>query len=236
MLKTWPMLKSLLWKEFRELLPLIAVAIAVQVMWIAAILHFSDDVPHTASMVQPVLYMITVLFAIAAGLWQMWRESLANHYQLLLHCPLDRSTIFISKIGFGAATVMVVVGLPQLLFAIWADSLIGWRGDMVAPAWQLTAGVLFFYFGAALSVLRPGWWYGSQFLPLLAGILLFIVLQVCANLAASQPQMQDGQWRTCRSVLWIATIALASLIEIGFVIAILHVVRTVAIIPEARSI
>ena len=185
----------------------------------------SDD-GHIRANGRPVLYMITVLFAIAAGSGRCGENRLANHYQFLLHRPLDRSTIFISKIGFGAATVIVVVGLPQLLFAIWADSRIGWRGNMWPfPACQLTAGVLFFYFGAALSGLRPGRWYGSQFLPLLAGILLFIVLQVCANLVASE-RMPNGGWRTWPSVQWIATIALAPLIEIGFVIAILQVVRT----------
>jgi hypothetical protein len=225
MLKIWPMLKSLLWKEFRELLPLIAVAIAAQVMWIAAILHFSDDGQHSVSSGWPVLYMITVLFAIAMGLWQMWRESLANHYQFLLHCPLDRSTIFISRIGFGAAAVMIVAGVPQLLVAIWADNLMEFRGTMAAPAWQLTAGVLLFYFGAALSVLRPGRWYGSRFLPLLAGILLFVVLQVSDSIV-SYERMQHGYWQWVPSAPWFATIALALLLELAFVVAILHVARS----------
>src|SRR4029079_13273410 len=86
MLKPWPMLKSLLWKEFRELLPLSVAALAAQAFLLLGLMRFSAIVTAAASQrdaesIWPIMCTIAVLFAVAAGLWQCARENQANHYQ-----------------------------------------------------------------------------------------------------------------------------------------------------------
>jgi ABC-type transport system involved in multi-copper enzyme maturation permease subunit len=214
MLKTWPMLKSLWWKELRELLPLIVAAIAAQGFLIVGMLQESRPRPDT---IWPMLYMIAVLFAAAAGLWQTWRESFANHYQFLLHRPLKRRTIFTAKMIFGILVVLLFVALPFLCFSIWGDNQMRVHlqdPKLVGEAAGLCASISVLYLSAFLSGLRPGRWYGSQFLPLLAGILLYIVLQIVADFALD-----------ASSFLWVSALVAGPIIGAGFAIAILSVGR-----------
>jgi hypothetical protein len=219
MLKTWPMLKSLVWKEFRELLPLIAAAIAAQCLLVGAGLQLHvDHRPSDIAAIWPLLYMVALLLAIASGLWQSWRESFGNQYQFLLHRPMSRPATFAAKMAFGIASVILVVALPLLCLSLWMDS---WgrfhhRDEVgfAAAAAQLCAAIPLLHLGAFLSGVRPGRWYGSRFLPLFAAILLYIVVQVVANSLMTVSQ----SW-------WFSSLVVAPIIAVGFVGAILHVAK-----------
>jgi ABC-type transport system involved in multi-copper enzyme maturation permease subunit len=220
MLKIWPMLKSLLWKEFRELLPLSVAALAAQAFLLLGLMRFRAMVsaaasPRDAESIWPIMCTIAVLFAVAAGLWQCARENQANHYQFLLHRPLHRNTIFISKLALGAAVCLLTVGLPLLCFAFWVDNRLAFHSMapwLSEPAWKTDAGLLLLYLGGFLSALRPGRWYGSRFLPLFAGILLFIIVVVVAQSTSS--------W------MWFPMLIAGPIFELCFAAAILHVART----------
>lgn len=210
---TWPMLKSLFLKELRDLLPLIAIAIAVEGYLFGIMFRFSRSVemrdPRT---IWPFLYMLGVLFPVVAGLWQVGRESFGNHYQFLLHRPLRREVLLGAKLLIGAAICVVFIDLPILCFADWGDHELrysaGWLSEM---AWPLCVNMLLLYLGAFLSMLRPGRWYASQFLPLLAGIMLFVVLQVVGEISS--------WW-------WSMSFRVTPLFAICYVLAVLHVART----------
>ena len=218
MLKTWPMIKSLAWKEFRELLPLIVAALAAQAFLLVGLMRFrslsQSPSPRDAESIWPLMYTIAVLFGVTAGLWQSARENLANHYQFLLHRPLAREMIFATKLMLGAAACLLTVGLPLVCFASWVDHRLAFNHQeqwLSEPAWKAVAGFLLLYLGGFLSALRPGRWYGSRFLPLFAGILLFVVLQTIAQ--------------TTSSWMWVPVLISGPVLEVCFVAAILHVAR-----------
>jgi len=214
------MIKSLVWKEFRELVPLSVAALAAQVFLLLGLMRFgalvnSTASPRDAESIWPFMYMIAVLFAVAAGLWQSWKENLTNHYQFLLHRPLRRNTIFLSKLALGAAACLLTVGLPLVSFALWVDHWLALNHQetwLSAPAWRAGASLLLLYLGGFLSVLRPGRWYGSRFLPLFAGILLFVLVVVVAQSTSS--------W------MWIPMLVAGPFLELCFVGAILNIART----------
>jgi hypothetical protein len=219
MLNKWPMIKSLLWKEFRELLPLIVVALATEAFLILGLTRYwalsRTSSPQDSAPVWPMLYATAIFFAIAAGFWQSARENFASHYQFLLHRPLSRETIFALKVALGAVACLLIVGLPLLWFAWWIDR---WfvansqEPQLSDVSWKAVAGLLLFYLGAFLSGVRPARWYVSRFLPFLAGILLFVILQSVA--------------RTAYAWTWIPTLITGPVLELCFAAAILHVART----------
>jgi hypothetical protein len=220
MLRTWPMIKSLVWKELRELLPVIVAAIAAECFLIGGLLRLGNHQQGYSrgelEVIWPFLYTTAVLYAVVSGLWQAGREALGGHYQFLLHRPLRREAIVGTKITFGAIACLLVVGAPLVWFAVWANRVV--RDPRIAdfsmPAWSLCAGILILYVAAFLSGLRPGRWYGSQFFPLLAGIVLYILHQVVAD----DPYLPAS--------LWVPWLMFGLAIEFFFVIAILHVGRT----------
>jgi len=219
MLRKWPMIESLLWKEFRELLPLMVVALAAEAFLILGLARYwalsQTSSPQDSAPVWPMLYTTAILFSIAAGFWQSARENFASHYQFLLHRPLSRQAFFVAKVAVGASACLLVVGLPFLWFAWWIDR---WfiansqEPQLLTLTWKAAAGLPLFYFGAFLSGLRPGRWYVSRFLPFLAAILLFITLNSVALTAYS--------W------MWLPTLIAGPVLEFCFAAAILHVART----------
>ena len=114
--------------------------------------------------------------------------------------------------------ILIFVALPLLFISYLADSwATAYFRDVghCAAAVQLCFSIPILYFGAFLSGLRPGRWYGTQFLPLFAGILLYVVLQVV-----------DGELLTGSSWYWSPMLFAGPVVAIAFVESILHVCRT----------
>jgi hypothetical protein len=211
------MLKALVWKEFRELLPMGTIAIGVQVLLICYAMN-DWRVHHNPGNVAgtfPVLYIASMVFVLCAGLWQGAREISQNTYQFLLQRPVTRTSVFGIKVGFGAL-VCIVAGLaPIVLFTAWAQNVVRRDEDTVSTVWGLCGGAWLIYFGALLSGLWPARWYGSRFYPLLAGILLYILLQFF--------------YSTLDQIAWPSHDViplLGPIISLGFVLAILYVGQT----------
>jgi hypothetical protein len=219
MLKTWPMLKSLVWKEFRELLPVIVAAATAEALLVTVVLHTwkgprsNYDVAGLQA-IWVFLYAVALLFAVAAGLWQTGREALGSYYQFMLHRPLGRKAIFATKIAFGALACLFVVGVPAVWFATWALHELGLSADwFVRAAWSLFSGILLLYLGAFLSGLRPALWYGSRFIPLFAGVAFYIFLQILGTSPFPDEHLLP------QAVI----LAAGPLIEVGFVVAIFYI-------------
>ncbi len=151
------MLKSLVWKEFREVLPICAMAMATQLLLFGyAVNVWRLHQPRDASSVWPLLYLTAVLLGVAVGIWQNVRDDNQGTFQFLLHRPIRRSTIFTVRLLLGAAICLIVGLMPLLFFTTWVEGINPNRETPAAEVIRgLCAGIWLLYTGAFLSVLRP---------------------------------------------------------------------------------
>ena len=152
------MLKSLVWKEFREVLPICATAIAAQLILVAyAVNVWRIHQPRDAYGVWPLLYLVALLLGVAIGIWQNVRDDNQSTFQFLLHRPVKRSVIFTTRLTVGVVSSMIVGLLPLVCFTLWMEGMVPNRGEGTwEPLRGLCAGIWLLYAGAFLSVLRPG--------------------------------------------------------------------------------
>jgi ABC-type transport system involved in multi-copper enzyme maturation permease subunit len=199
------MLKSLVWKEFREVLPVCAIAMAAQLLLFGyAVNVWRIHQPRDAYDIWPLLYLNAVLMGVALGIWQNVRDDNQGTFQFLLHRPIKRSTIFTVRLLLGAAVCLIVGLLPLVFFTIWVEGINPNRETPISEViYALCAGIWLLYTGAFLSVLRPGRWYGSRFLPLFAGIFLFILIQIFFSTALDILHIPDANETTRRLIAWL---------------------------------
>jgi hypothetical protein len=184
------MLKMLAWKEARELLPLVALVLAVQVYLVASppdlqylVRESSGQIPFLPS---DTAWQLVFIFggtaAVAIGLWQTLWEATRGTFQFLFHRPITRRSAMLTKLGIGWLACVGLTAVPILFHALYAAmpgkhaSPFHWT--MTLWAWQLCLTMPLIYLGAFLSGLRPGRVFGSRFWPLAAGPLVLVLIQV----------------------------------------------------------
>ena len=177
------MLKALVIKELRESAGIVALAV-LGAIYMLGELTATPVVPWQSRR----LYMYPFVndwlsfdfwfvaggLAIALGLRQTAWELGQGTYFFLLHRPIRRSRIFALKLLIGGGVAMAFSALFILVYAWWAAT----PGHFAAPfewsmtrsAWISWIAVLPLYIGAFLSGVRPGRWFGTRLIPLLAGI------------------------------------------------------------------
>jgi len=179
------MIKALAIKELREILGIALLGLAAELFLVAGVigvppfrqmsqsmLGLAEDVPFIGSSFFGFSCIAAAALAIALGFRQSAWENGKGAYQFLLHRPLRRETIFLTKLGIGVAVFLACVALPILLYALWAavpgthPSPFQW--SMTSRSWQACLIVPLLYAGAFLSGLRPGRRFGTQLLPLVA--------------------------------------------------------------------
>jgi hypothetical protein len=147
--------------------------------------------------------------AIALGMRQTAWELGQGTYYFLLHRPVSRYRVFISKLAVGLISVLVSSLVLITIYAWWAATpghvAAPFDWSMTFPAWQNWIALPLLYLGAFLSGIRPGKWFGSRLLPLAAAILV-------AMLATSVP------W------IWL-TLAIVLAASALFVVGIIYYVR-----------
>jgi hypothetical protein len=112
--------------------------------------------------------------AIALGFRQTAWELGQGTYFFLLHRPIARWRIFALKLLIGGTLAMVFSAAFILVYAWWAAT----PGHFAAPfEWSMTDSAWIrwialppLYVGAFLSGIRPGRWFGTRLVPLVAGI------------------------------------------------------------------
>lgn len=180
------MLKTLAWKEIREMLPLVAFAWAgTLLLFLAAsrsMFPVSDagTIPFLSSSLPSMLLFIGAISGIAIGFWQTLGELGRGTFLFLLHRPIERSEVFKLKLLVGISLTLLIAGLPLLLYALWATA----PGTHASPffwsmstwAWVRWIRLPLFYLGAFLSGLRDARWWGSRSLPLLAALAIYLLL------------------------------------------------------------
>lgn len=122
---------------------------------------------------------IGAALAVAIGLWQTVGESARGTFPFLLHRPAGATKLIGTKLAVGAGWCLLVTALPLLLYGWWAatpanhPSPFSW--SMMTPVWQAWPTVAVVYLAAFTAGLRPGRWYGTRLLPLVAASCLFLV-------------------------------------------------------------
>jgi hypothetical protein len=185
-------MKALALKELREVFGITAVALGgylalvVSLMggkvfdWVPGMPHGTEEVPFTGGGFTTFYTFVSVVFAVALGFRQSAWESSRGTYLFLLHRPVPRDVIFLTKLATGAGVFLLCASLPVVAYAWWAavpghhPSPFAW--PMTGPAWRLAFLMPLLYLGAFLSGLRPARWFGTRLLPLVAAVVLLILL------------------------------------------------------------
>lgn len=182
------MLTNLLWKELREIAPIVVCALLIQVCMVAipadALLLnmlFSNRthgaIPFLSDSWSSMFLWVAGVAAVVLGLWQTVWESSRGTFQFLLHRPASWRALFVHKLGVGLGISLSLAVLPTLCYALWAAtpgthaSPFSW--SMTAWAWQLMVALPLLYLGAFLSGLRPARLFGSRLFPLAASLIAF---------------------------------------------------------------
>jgi len=135
-------------------------------------LHDSFQTPFT---------FVAAALAIVLGLRQSaWEPSQGTaHY--LLHLPLSRSSLFLSKLFVGMGLLLACTLLPIVCYGVWASTpgtrAAPFEWSMARPVFQIWLTMPLVYLGAFLAGIRPARWYGSRLLPLVAVALPAFLLQ-----------------------------------------------------------
>ena len=186
------MIKALALKELRESAGILVLAVLVMGYALAELTAFSllpwqsGRLYHYPFVNDSLFFYFSLVvggLAIVLGLRQSVWESRFGTYYFLLHRPISRGSIFGSKIAVGLLAVMSLGAVLILLYARWAatpgnmPALFEW--SMTYPAWKFWGVMPMVYLGAFLSGMRPGNWFGTRLVPLvatLAGAMMIYAL------------------------------------------------------------
>jgi hypothetical protein len=182
------MIRTLVLKELRESLPIVAAAglaaayILAQRCGVRVFAFFggsSVSMPFLDDIWKNVAVLGGFLAAALALKQTLWEESKGT-FRYLLFRPIARKQLFLSKIVVGLSLVAVAMGAFILIYGVWATlpgrhaSPFYW--SMTVPSWHAWFVLPAIYSAAFVSGLRPGRWFGSKLLPLAGCIIVVFIL------------------------------------------------------------
>ncbi|MBN1590404.1 MAG: hypothetical protein JW888_12895 [Pirellulales bacterium] len=174
------MLARLVLKEIRESLWIVAAALAAYVYYFMTATGVGlggEEWWHWLSFLrggdEPGFGLVVSLcLAAGLGLRQTVGESARGTFQFLLHRPASRERLIATKLVVGAGLYLCLATVPLWLIAWWAttpgNAPAPFEWSMLAGSWKIWSSMTIMYFGAFLTGLRPGRWYGTRLLPLIA--------------------------------------------------------------------
>ena len=120
---------------------------------------------------EPFIVAGTIL-AVWLAVWQSVAESHGEAWLFMLHRPVSRRAIVLSKLLIGLLIVTGCTAFPIVVYAAWASR----PGSVAAPfewgmtelAWRDWAALTPIYLGTMLTMLRPARWLGTRLLPVVA--------------------------------------------------------------------
>lgn len=128
------------------------------------------DIPFVQGNFGTMLFFIGALLAIALGFRQSAWEPSQGTALYLLHLPLKRRTIVLTKLLTGVGLLLACTLAPILVYATWAALPRTHAGPF---EWGMVGGSLriwlllpLVYLGAFASGIRPARWFSSRLLPL----------------------------------------------------------------------
>jgi hypothetical protein len=182
------MIRTLVLKELRESLPIIAVAaFAIAAAFclnflFSSVASFSPvvEIPFLTNSFWVYVLLLGFSVAVGVGLKQTAWEDSKGAYRYLLFRPIDRRKVFQLKLAVGALLVVVFVAIYIILYAFWISR----PGQLAAPfywsmttgAWQVWFLLPLIYSAAFLSGIRPARWFGSRLGPLVGALAVSSIL------------------------------------------------------------
>ncbi|WP_425616394.1 hypothetical protein NA78x_000040 [Anatilimnocola sp. NA78] len=112
------------------------------------------------------------VLGIAFGFKQTLADFQGDAHLFMLHRPVSRQTIFLTKLVVGFSLYLLLTLLPLVAYALWAatngahPSPFAW--SMTVSAWITWLAASLCYLGAFLAGIRPAQWQGTRLLPLVA--------------------------------------------------------------------
>lgn len=182
------MIRTLVLKELRESLPIVAAAAFAIAAVFCLNFMFSAFVSTPSAVEIPFLtnnfwvYVLLLGFSVAVGVGlkqTAWEDS-KGAYRYLLFRPIDRRKVFQLKLAAGALLVVGFMAIYIILYAFWISR----PGRLAAPfywsmttgAWQVWLLLPLIYSAAFLSGIRPARWFGSRLGPLVGAMLVSLIL------------------------------------------------------------
>jgi ABC-type transport system involved in multi-copper enzyme maturation permease subunit len=195
------MILALVRKELRETWLYTALAVVIYVLYVTkmmgkggpvltSLLGFfpgmsesPPDVPFVQGGFTSMLFFIGGVLAIALGFRQSAWEPSQGTALYLLHLPMTRRAIVLTKLLTGIGLLLACTLLPVLIYATWA-ALPGthpgpFEWSMTGPAFRVWLILPLVYLGAFASGIRPARWFGSRLFPLFSvavpAVLAYVV-------------------------------------------------------------
>jgi hypothetical protein len=224
------MTTALLYKEFRETLPIAAVGLACLLLvaleamgysplpnWFGG--RFIGTIPFLGNndRFSSYFHMMAGGLALALGFWHALGDFWGEAHLFLLHRPVQRRSIYATKLLVGVVAYLLCAATPILLYGMWAATpgthASPFEWSMTLPVWGAWFGMLTIYLGAFLSGLRPGAWVGTRLAPLAAAagvlavstamwwlsgslaIAVYIVVLVAADIALAVAILETADAR-----------------------------------------
>jgi hypothetical protein len=168
--------RSLLWKEWRENLKWAAVP---SILLLGPMIFFGVPMLLEEKYLAYVS-LVAGLSGALLGFLQVFAEARGDKRSMLMHRPLTPSQIFLSKAIAGVSLYLLAVLAPSA----GAVALAATPGHVAAPfEWGMAlpwlADVLtglVYYFAGMIVAQREARWYGSQGLPLAAGVFTSVLV------------------------------------------------------------
>ncbi len=140
--------------------------------WAPGMSAETPEVPFVQGNFLSVFVFIGIALAIALGFRQSAWEPSQGTALYLLHLPLSRRVIFLTKLASGIGLLLACTLLPLVTYAAWAATPGTHAGpfewSMTGPAFQTWLTLPLAYLGAFASGIRPARWFGSRLLPLVS--------------------------------------------------------------------
>lgn len=184
-------MKALALKELRELRGIAALAVGVYLLLVARMMGLKvvewlgdytpdqENLPFLNGEFLGFFALLAAVFAMALGFRQTVWESRSGTFLFLLHRPISRRAVFLTKLITGALLFVACSALPILLYGFWAATpgniASPFRWSWTLPTWAMIGVLLPVYVSAFLSGLRPARWFGTRLFPLAGAILVVTV-------------------------------------------------------------
>jgi len=182
------MQKALVVKELRESAGIVALALLGGVYALAEFTGTRmlpwqgtrlDQFPFVNDSLQFYFWLVTAGLAIAIAFRQTAWELGTGTYFFLLHRPISRACVFTYKLVVGFVLVMLLSAMLILTYVWWVATpghiAVPFFWSMTCEVWQAWIMLPLIYFGAFMAGIRPGRWFGSRLIPLLAAIAVAII-------------------------------------------------------------
>jgi ABC-2 type transport system ATP-binding protein len=184
------MVLAIVAKEWRETRLLAALALAIYGVYVSKLTgHWNHllteligwlpglggplpDIPFVQDGFGTIYGFVGFSLAIALGFRQSFWELRQGTAPFLLHLPMSRPAIMLTKLLSGAGLLLACTFLPIAIYAAWAAAPGTHPGpfewSMTGPFIHLWLMLPLVYLGAFASGIRPTRWFGSRLFPLVS--------------------------------------------------------------------